>query len=79
MSVYEIASLAISAAQALASLGAVALIWLGILQMRRAGDQRAAWEDARAAREDARHAEVMRSLDATIRGLEAVIERTGRG
>ena len=57
--------------------------------MRRAGDQRAASEEARAAREDARHAEAMRALEALIggmesrtealiKGMETVIERTGR-
>ena len=63
MTTYETLSLIISAA-------AVLSIWLGIWQMRRAGDQRAV-------REDARHREAMRSLEAIIKGMETVIERTG--
>ncbi len=50
---------------------AVGSIWFGIWQMRRAGDQREK-------REDARHAESMRALEALIKGMETVIERTAR-
>ena len=63
MTTYETLSLIVSAT-------AVGSIWLGIWQMRRAGDQRAACEDAR-------HAESMRALEALIKGMETVIERTG--
>ena len=70
MTTYEIATLAISAAQAIASLVAVAAILVGIRQMRHAGDQREK-------REDARHAEAMRALEGLIKGMETVIERTG--
>jgi len=63
MTTYEALSLIVSAA-------AVGSIWFGIWQMRRAGDQRAA-------REDARHAEAMRALEGLIKGMETVIERTG--
>ena len=56
MTTYEILSLVVSAS-------AVASIWFGIWQMRRAGDQRAD-------REDARHAEAMTSLRALVAGLE---------
>ena len=85
MTVYETASLVVAA------LG-VGSIWFGIWQMRRSGDQRAAREDARHAEAmraldarhaeamggmDARHAEAMRALEALIKGMESVIERTG--
>ena len=70
MTGYELATLAISAVQAVASLGAVIVILVGIRQMRHAGD-------LREKREDARHAEAMRSLEAIIKGMETVIERTG--
>lgn len=56
------AAIAIPAVSGLVGLGQCWLIWLGIRQMRQAGDQRAA-------REDARHAEAMRAL-------EVLIERT---
>ena len=62
MTTYEALSLVVSAA-------AVGSIWFGLWQMRRAGDQRAA-------REDARHAEAMRALEGLIKGMETVIERT---
>ena len=63
MTTYETLLLIVSAA-------AVLSIWFGIWQMRRSGDQRAV-------REDARHAEAMRALEAIIKGMETVIERTG--
>ncbi len=54
----------------------VALVWRGLYQMRRAGDQREK-------REDARHREAMRALESrsealrvVVAGLETVIERT---
>lgn len=56
MTTYETLSLIVSA-------GAVASIWFGIWRMGRAGDQRAA-------REDARHTEAMEALRAVIQGLE---------
>ncbi len=81
MTTYAMATLAINAAHAVASLGAVAAILVGIRQMRRAGDLREKREDARhreAMRDaDQRHAEAMRSLEAIIKGMETVIERTG--
>ncbi len=49
---------------------AIATIAYGIFRMGRASDQRAACEDAR-------HAEAMRALEAIIKGMETVIERTG--
>ena len=52
MTTYEALSLAVAAVQVLVSVGAVAAILVGIRQMRHAGDQRAA-------REDARHDEAM--------------------
>ena len=71
MTTYEALSLIVSAA-------AVASIWFGLWQMRRAGDQREKCEDAR-------HAEAMEALHqqgetlrALVRGLETVIERTAR-
>ncbi len=74
MTVYETLSLIVSA-------GAVGSIWFGIWQMRRAGDQRAAREDARHAEamraQDTRHTEAMRALEGIIKGMETVIERTG--
>ena len=63
MTGYEIATLVISTVQALASVGAVTAILVGIRQMRQAGDQRAE-------REDQRHAEAMTSLRALVAGLE---------
>ena len=63
MTGYDIATLTISAVQAVASLGAVIAILVGIRQMRRAGD-------VREKREDARHAESMTALRALIAGLE---------
>ncbi len=54
----------------------VGLVWLGLQQMRRAGDQREK-------REDGRHREAMRALDqqaetlrAVVKGMETIIERT---
>ncbi len=54
--------LAIGAGQLAVGAVGVILVWQGIRQMRRAGDQREK-------REDARHCEAMRAL-------EALIERT---
>lgn len=62
--------------QMLTGMLGVGLVWFGVLQMRRAGDQREK-------REEARHQEAMRSLEALIKGmdqqleaLKTVIERT---
>lgn len=63
MTGFEIATLAIAAVQAAASLGAVTAILVGIRQMRHAGDQREK-------REDARHTESMTALQALVQGLE---------
>ena len=65
----------------------VGLVWLGLQQMRRAGDQREKREDGRhreaMAALDARHREAMRALDqqaetlrAVVKGMETIIERT---
>ena len=70
MTGYELATLIISAVQAGASLGVVVAIFVGIRQMRHAGDQRAA-------RENARHAEAMARLDQQAEALRVLIERTG--
>ena len=61
--IFAAASLALQAA-------AVGVIWSGVWQMRRTGDQRAA-------REDARHAEAMTRLDQQGEALRVLIERTG--
>ncbi|MDE0033210.1 MAG: hypothetical protein OXU75_08770 [Deltaproteobacteria bacterium] len=53
----------IAAGQLAVAAAGVILVWQGIQQMRRAGDQREK-------REDARHRE-------TMRALEVLIERTG--
>ena len=63
MTGYELAALVVSAIQAMASIGAVIAILLGIRQMSRAGDQRAVQEDAR-------DAEAMTALRALVQGLE---------
>ena len=49
--------------QMLTGMFGVGLVWFGVLQMRRAGDQREK-------REDARHREAMRSLEALIKGMD---------
>ncbi len=76
MTEFETASLAVRewTLWVTASLQALAVgaILLGIWQMRRAGDQREK-------REDQRHREAMRSLEALIKGMETVIERTTGG
>ena len=76
MTMFESLSLAIAAGQLLTWAVAVGSVWLGIRQMRRAGDQREK-------REDARHREAMEvirrqdeTLRALVKGLETVIERT---
>lgn len=60
----------IAAGQLAVGAAGVTLVWQGIRQMRRAGDQREK-------REDARHQEAMRALEALIKGVGTVIERTG--
>ena len=84
MTGFEIATLAVSAVQATASLGAVTAILVGLRRMDQANRARVAEAEARSAetearekREDARHAETMRALNALIHGMETVIERTG--
>ena len=83
MTMFESLSLAIAAGQMLVGAVAVGSVWLGIRQMRRAGDQREK-------REDARHREAMEvirrqdealrqqgeALRVLVKGLETVIERT---
>ena len=84
MTAYETATLIVSAVQALASLGAVAALLVGLHRMDQANRARFAEAETHAAREDARHAEAMTRLDqqgealrTLIRGMETVIERTG--
>ena len=60
----------IAAGQLAVGAAGVTLVWQGIRQMRRTGDQREK-------REDARHRETMPALEALIKGVETVIERTG--
>ena len=83
MTLFESLSLIIAAGQMLVGAVAVGSVWLGIRQMRRAGDQREK-------REDARHREAMEvirrqdetlrqqgeALRALVKGMETVIERT---
>ena len=77
----------IALGQMLTGMLGVGLVWLGLQQMRRAGDQREKREDARhreAMRAlDARHREAMTALDqqaetlrAVVKGMETIIERT---
>ena len=87
MTDFELASLAIAAVSALAAAVAAFGIWHGIAAMVHANRERAA--EARADRQaaaeadDRRHTEIMvvltdqrRALEAVIRGMETVIERT---
>ena len=76
MTLFESLSLAIAAGQTLTGMAAVGSVWLGLRQMRRAGDQREK-------REDARHREAMEvlrqqgeTLRGLVKGMETVIERT---
>ena len=55
--------------QMLTGMGGVGLVWLGLQQMRRAGDQREK-------REDARHREAMEALRQQGESLRVLIERT---
>ncbi len=77
----------IALGQMLTGMLGVGLVWLGLQQMRRAGDQREKREDARHREAmtalDARHREAMRALDqqaetlrAVVKGMETIIERT---
>ena len=63
MSPSEIGQLAIGAGQLMVGLAGVILVWQGLGQMRRAGDQREK-------REEARHREAMTALEALIKGME---------
>ena len=78
----------IALGQMLTGMLGVGLVWLGLQQMRRAGDQREKREDARHREAmtalDARHREAMTALDqqaetlrAVVKGMETIIERTG--
>ena len=76
MTEFESLSLVIAAGQMLTGMAAVGSVWLGLRQMRRAGDQREK-------REDARHREAMEvlrqqgeALRVLVKGMETVIERT---
>ena len=53
----------IALGQMLTGMFGVGLVWLGLQQMRRSGDQREK-------REDARHREAMRGLDVLIKGMD---------
>ena len=77
----------IALGQMLTGMLGVGLVWLGLQQMRRAGDQREKREDARHREAmtalDARHREAMTALDqqaetlrAVVKGMETIIERT---
>ena len=77
----------IALGQMLTGMLGVGLVWLGLQQMRRAGDQREKREDAchreAMAALDARHREAMTALDqqaetlrAVVKGMETIIERT---
>lgn len=71
MTAYEIelASLTVRAVSAFIAAGSLVAILVGLRQMRQSTEDRSK-------REDARHAESMAALQALIRGMEAVIERT---
>lgn len=79
----------IAAGQLAVAAAGVALVWNGIWQMRRAGDQREEREnqrhrevmaaltktdEAREKRDDTRHAEAMRALDSQAEALRAVVQ-----
>ena len=68
--------------QAAISLLMVGVVWVGIVVMRRAGDQRSKREDQHHAEAMAAHKEAMAVHGAShaqaMRALEALIERTGR-
>ena len=77
----------IALGQMLTGMLGVGLVWFGLQQMRRAGDQREKREDARHREAmtalDARHREAMTALDqqaetlrAVVKGMETIIERT---
>lgn len=71
MTAYEIelTSLTVRAVSAFIAAGSLVAILVGLRQMHQS-------TEARSKREDARHAESMAALQALIRGMEAVIERT---
>lgn len=71
MTAYEIelASLTVRAVSAFIAAGSLVAILVGLRQMRQS-------TEVRSKREDARHAESMAALQALIRGMETVIERT---
>ena len=54
-----------------------ALIWVGLRQMRTSSEERNRQLDSQEAAAANRHAESMRTLEALIKGMETVIERTG--
>ena len=65
-----IAALLVGAAQC-------ALIWVGLRQMRTSSEERNRQLDNQETAAADRHAESMRALEALIKGMETVIERTG--
>ena len=68
----------IAAGQLVVGIAGVSLVWQGIRQMRRAGDQREKREDARHAETmramDSRHAEAMQALDSQAEALRALVQ-----
>ena len=75
MTEFQAATLAIAAGQLSVGVAGILLVWQGLRQMRRAGDQREK-------REDARHTEAMQALDSQAEALRAVVvglERQGAG
>ncbi len=73
--------LAIGAGQLAIGITGVILVWRGLQQMRRAGDQREKREDARHRETmqalDVRHREAMQSLATQADAMRVLIERTG--
>ena len=68
----------IAVGQLVVGVAGVSLVWQGIRQMRRAGDQREKREDARHTEAmralDARHTETMRALDGQAEALRALVQ-----
>lgn len=68
----------IALGQMLTGMLGVGLVWLGLRQMHRAGDQREKREDARhreaMAAIDARHRETMRALDQQAEALRSLVK-----
>ena len=78
------AQYATAIAQVLIGLGQIAVVWYGINRMVSANDARALAGERQERESERRHAETMaalkdqgQALQALIRGMETVIERTG--